>query len=263
MNNNLNHIKNTIFVSSGKGGVGKSTIAANLAVSLAKQGFQTGLLDTDFFGPSMPTLFGLDHALVEIFYDGKNELFVPILKNGVKVISPGFMIKTKEGETGRIPAVTETISQIILKTLWKDLDYLIIDMPACTGDLAVTIVNAFPDGQAIIVTTPQQLSVNGSQKAANMFLKPEMDIRILGVVENMSYFTPNNHPKEKYLLFGQGGGQKLADEIDVPLLAKVPFGCELGNLNNAGQSVFLSSNQRMKESFRLLAEKINLILINS
>ena len=197
MNKKTDHIKHIIFVSSGKGGVGKSTIAANLAVSLAKQGFQTGILDTDFFGPSMPILFGIDHALVRIYHEGNKELFVPILKNGVKVMSPGFMIKTKEGETERIPAVKETIRQIIQKTYWEDLDYLIIDMPACTGDLSVAIAHKFPKAKALIVTTPQKLAISGSQKAANMFLKPDLNIEILGIVENMSYFTPLQHPKEK------------------------------------------------------------------
>jgi len=262
MNKKTDRIKHTIFVSSGKGGVGKSTIAANLAVSLAKQGFQTGILDTDFFGPSMPILFGIDHALVRIYHEGNNELFVPILKNGVKVMSPGFMIKTKEGDTERITAVKETIRQIIQKTYWEDLDYLIIDMPACTGDLSVAIAHKFPEAKALIVTTPQRLAISGSQKAANMFLKPDLNIEILGIVENMSYFTPLKHPKEKYHLFGQGGGQELANEFEVPLLAKVPFAEELGNLNDQGQSVFLSSNQHMKECFRLLAEDINLLLIN-
>lgn len=262
MNKKTDRIKHTIFVSSGKGGVGKSTIAANLAVSLAKQGFQTGILDTDFFGPSMPILFGIDNALVKIYQEGKKEFFVPILKNGVKVMSPGFMIKTKEGETGRIPAVKETIRQIILKTYWEDLDYLIIDMPACTGDLSVAIANKFPEALAILITTPQELALCGSRKAGNMFQKPEINIEILGVIENMSYFTPKKNPKEKYYLFGKGGGQALADEFGVPVLANIPFGEELGSLNNKGQSVFLSSNLQMKERFRLLAEDINLLLIN-
>ncbi len=262
MKKKSDQIKHTIFVSSGKGGVGKSTIAANLAVSLAKQGFQTGILDTDFFGPSMPVLFGIDNAMVNILQEGKKELFTPILKNGVKVMSPGFMIKTKEGETGRIPAVKETIRQIIQKTLWGELDYLIIDMPACTGDLSVAIANKFPEAQALLITTPQELAICGSRKAGNMYRKPDINIEILGVVENMAYFTPNKHPKEKYYLFGQGGGQGLADEFEVPLLAKIPFGEELGDLNNKGQSVFLSSNLSMKERFRLLAEEINMIMIN-
>ncbi len=262
MDNDSPKIKHTIFVSSGKGGVGKSTIAANLSIALAKQGFQTGVLDTDFFGPSMPILFGIDHAMVNIYRSDSKEHFTPILKNGVQVMSPGFMIKTKEGETARIPAVKKTIDQIIQKTVWGDLDYLVIDMPACTGDLAVAITHEFPEALALIVTTPQQLSVSGSRKAGNMFLKPEVNIKILGIIENMSYFIPDNHPKEKYFLFGQGGGQELASEFDVPLLAQVPFVGELGNLNNQGQSVFLSTNMHMKESFRLLSEKINLLFLN-
>lgn len=262
MNKKTDQIKHTIFVSSGKGGVGKSTIAANLAVSLAKQGFQTGILDTDFFGPSMPILFGMDNALVNIYQEGTKQLFVPILKNGVKVMSPGFMIKTKEGETGRIPAVKDTIRQIIQKTLWEELDYLIIDMPACTGDLSVAIANKFPKALALLITTPQELAICGSRKAGNMFRKPEINIEILGIIENMSYFTPLKHPKEKYYLFGKGGGQELADEFGVPVLAKIPFGEELGSLNNKGQSVFLSSNLQMQERFRLLAEDINLMLIS-
>ncbi|MCD6347064.1 MAG: P-loop NTPase, partial [Bacteroidales bacterium] len=217
---------------------------------------------TDFFGPSMPILFGIDDAMVNIYRSDSKEYFTPILKNGVQVMSPGFMIKTKEGETDRIPAVKKTINEIIQKTDWGDLDYLIIDMPACTGDLAVAITHKFPDALGLIVTTPQRLSVSDSRKAGNMFMKPEINIKILGIVENMSFFTPDNHPKEKYFLFGQGGGEELANEFNVPLLAKIPFVGELGNLNNQGQSVFLSSNMHMKESFRLLAEKINLLLIN-
>ena len=262
MNNEIAQIKNTIFISSGKGGVGKSTIAAILAITLAKQGFQTGILDTDFFGPSMPILFGIDHTMINIYNKGTKERFVPILKNGVKVMSPGFLIKTKEGESERIPAVKKTIKQIIQKTDWGDLDYLIIDMPACTGDLAVSIADKFPAAQAIIVTTPQKLSVRGSRRTGNMFLKPELGINILGVIENMSYHIPDNHPEEKHFLFGQGGGQELANEFDIPLLAKVPFVEEIGQLVNEGKSVFLSTNPHMKESFRLLAEEINLILLN-
>jgi len=262
MNKKNDRIKNTIFVSSGKGGVGKSTIAANLAVSLAKQGFQTGILDTDFFGPSMPILFGIENALVKIYNKGTKQLFVPILKNGVKVMSPGFMIKTKEGETDRIPAVKETIRQIIQKTHWEELDYLIIDMPACTGDLSVAIAKKFPEALALIITTPQELAICGSRKTGNMFRNPDINIEILGIIENMSYFTPLKHPKEKYYFFGQGSAQELADEFGVSVLAKIPFGEELGNLNNQGQSVFLSSNLQMKERFRLLAESINLLIIN-
>ncbi|MBT3242193.1 MAG: P-loop NTPase [Bacteroidetes bacterium] len=255
-------IKNTIFISSGKGGVGKSTIAANLAVSLAKQGFNTGLLDTDFFGPSMPILFGLDNAYHKIYEEGKKELFIPISKNGVKIMSPGFLIKTKEGETQRIPVVKEAVRQIIQKTAWGNLDYLIIDMPACTGDLAVSIIKKFPKAQAILVTTPQQLSISGSRIAGNMYLKPKINIKILGIIENMSYFIPDNHPKEKHYIFGEGGGMELAREFQIPLLVKIPFSTELGHLNNQGQSVFLSINSTIKLKFRKLAEDINILMID-
>jgi len=219
----INGIKNIIVVASGKGGVGKSTIAAGIALSLAKEGYATGLLDADIYGPSIPVLFntGTDkpHG-VEI--EGKQKI-VPLERLGLKIMSVGFFIDPKQALQWRGPIASNTLKQLMEETLWGNLDYLIIDTPPGTGDIHLTILQTYNINGVFIVTTPQLMAQSDVQKAISMFSGQEIGAPILGIIENMSWFSPIAKPEERYELFGKGGGKALAEEFNIPLIAQVPI----------------------------------------
>ncbi len=216
-------IKNFIAVASGKGGVGKSTISANLAISLAKLGFKAGILDTDLYGPSMPTIFGIKNKRPQVVQkDGKN-LLVPIDANGIPVISLGNIIEPEQAVVLRGPRLGAIIKQFFLDTVWPELDYLIIDLPPGTGDIQLTLVQTIPITGVVLVTTPQEVAVVDAIKAANMFMLDQISVPILGVIENMSYFSPPDMQDKKYYIFGKGGGQRLSDFTKSVILGKIPI----------------------------------------
>lgn len=230
-------IKNMIMVSSGKGGVGKSTVAAGIALFLAKKGYSVGLMDADIYGPSVPTLFNLkDEHPLTIELDGKTKI-EPFIRFGIKVNSLGFFIDPMQAVLWRGPMATNAIKQLMNDTHWGELDFLIIDTPPGTGDIHLTLLQQYEISGAIVVTTPQLVALDDVQKAITMFKNEQVGVPVLGIVENMSWFTPSKHPEEKYFLFGRGGGEKLSKIFNVPLIAQIPINenicqsCDEGKLN--------------------------------
>lgn len=218
----LRGVKNIIAVASGKGGVGKSTVAANLALSLSAEGASVGLLDADIYGPSVPTLFGVFDAPEMKEVEGRN-LMVPIEKYGIKLLSIGFLMQPNQAVAWRGPMISSAVKQFMNDVDWGNLDYLVIDLPPGTGDVHLTLAQQFPITGAVIVTTPQEMALADARKAIAMFRMPGVTVPLLGIVENMSYFQPADQPGRKYFLFGQGGGEKLSMETELPLLGEIPF----------------------------------------
>jgi len=205
-------VKNIIAVASGKGGVGKSTIAVNLAVGLAKQGAQVGLIDADIYGPSIPTMFNLVDAKPGVTEQNGKHKILPIEQYGVKLLSIGFLAKANQAVVWRGPMVSSALKQFVSDTVWGDLDYLILDLPPGTGDIHLTLAQSVPLTGAIMVTTPQNVALADVRKAIEMFRMPQLEVPLLGIVENMAYFSPPEMPDQKYYIFGRGGGDQLADE---------------------------------------------------
>lgn len=231
--NPLPHVKNIIAVASGKGGVGKSTIAINLALGLKSLGFKTGLVDADLYGPSAPTMLGLQGEKPKVQVVHGAHKIVPLEAYGMPVMSIGFVVEPEQAVVLRGPRLAGIIKQFIKDTIWPELDYLIIDLPPGTGDIQLTLVQTVPLTGAIIVTTPQELAVVDAVKAMNMFLLDSVNVPILGVVENMSWFTPAELPDNKYYLFGSGGGEKLARIGETNLLVQIPL---VQSVREAGDS---------------------------
>ena len=251
----LPNIKNIIIVASGKDGVGKSTVAAGLALSLTLEGFSTGLLDADIYGPSIPTLFNLKNERPKFVENGINKI-EPLKKFGVKVMSIGFFIEPKQAMLWRGSLASNGLKQLINDTDWGELDYLIIDTPPGTGDIHLTLTQEYEISGAIIVTTPQAMALDDVQKAIGMFQNQHVGIPVLGIVENMAWFTPSRHPDEKYFLFGQGGGEHLSKTFNIPLIAQIPMNeiicasCDCGRLNG------LFKDNEVKSAFDNLVKGI-------
>jgi len=216
-------VKNIIAVISGKGGVGKSTVSSNLALALYQLGAKVGLLDADIHGPSVPIMFGVHNETPEMREVNGKQLMVPIERHGIKLLSIGFMIDPNQAVVWRGPMVSSALRQFVNDTDWGELDYLILDMPPGTGDIHLTMAQIVPVSGVVLVTTPQDVALADAKKAAAMFDMLPVKIPILGVVENMSWFTPAELPANKYYIFGNGGGQKMADSINVSLLGKIPL----------------------------------------
>lgn len=216
-------VKNIIGISSGKGGVGKSTVAANLAIALAAKGHKVGLLDADIFGPSMPKMFGVeDEQLYMVNQDGRDWI-EPVEKYGVKMLSIGFVVKKDSAVLWRGGMASNALKQLITDAWWGDLDYFLIDMPPGTSDIHLTLVQTLPITGAVVVSTPQEVALADARKGIAMFRNEQINVPIFGLVENMSWFTPAPHPDEKYFIFGNGGAARLAEEMNVPLLAQIPL----------------------------------------
>ena len=215
----IEKVKHFIAVASGKGGVGKTTIAVNLAMALGQEGFQVGLLDADVYGPSIPVMTGISERP-----DVENEMIVPLQKFGLKIMSIGFMLDESQPVIWRGPLVSNVIRQFLDTVMWGKLDYLVVDLPPGTGDPSITIAQSLRDASIVVVTTPQNVAIADVKKAISMFRK--MNTRILGIVENMSYFECS-HSEEKIEIFGMGGGEKLGHEMDVPFLGAIPIDIEL------------------------------------
>lgn len=229
-------VRHIIAVASGKGGVGKSTVAANLAVALAEQGHKVGLLDADIFGPSVPKMFGVeDERLYMVSHDGRDYI-EPLERFGVKLLSIGFVVDKDSAVIWRGGMASNAIRQLINDAWWGDLDYFVIDMPPGTSDIHLTLVQTLDLSGAIIVSTPQEVALADARKAISMFRNDQVNVRILGIVENMAWFTPAPHPDERYYLFGQGGARVLAETLDIPLLAEIPLIAEIGQ--NAERGLF-------------------------
>ena len=221
----VNEVAHIIGVASGKGGVGKSTVAVNLAIALARLGYRVGLADADVYGPSVPIMTATEGAVPEAEAgeeEGK-ELFIPIEKYGVKWMSIGYFAQPGQALIWRGPMACSALKQMILQVKWGKLDYLLIDLPPGTGDIHISLVHDIPLSGAVIVTTPQQVAVADVEKSINMFRNPQVEKPILGIIENMSWFTPAELPDNKYYIFGRDGGQDMADKYGIPLLGQIPL----------------------------------------
>ena len=233
-------VKNIVAVSSGKGGVGKSTVAANLAVALAADGYRVGLLDADIFGPSLPKMFGLEGETIYMHeVDGRN-LIIPAEKYGVKVLSIGFFIEPGSAAVWRGAMASNALKQLIQDADWGELDYFLIDMPPGTSDIHLTLVQTLGVTGTVVVTTPQQVALADARKGIAMFRDPQINVPVLGLIENMAWFTPEKHPDERYYIFGrQDAVDGLAHEFDVPVLARIPLVANVGDHNDSGSPIVL------------------------
>lgn len=252
----MDGIKHILVVASGKGGVGKSTVAANLAIAFARKGLNTALVDADIFGPSLPRMFGIEDARPEITVFGDKEMIFPIVRYGVKIISIGFFTDRSQSLIWRGPMAGKAVTQLFEETQWGDIDYMIIDFPPGTSDIQLTTVQKLNLTGALIVTTPQEISLNDARKAASMFTNPDLNVPILGIIENMSWFTPVKHPDERYYIFGKGGGRRLAKEFDTMLLGQIPLVMEVGSAAEKGMSIFDQKNKSVVTAFERIAEII-------
>ena len=250
----LPRVKNIIAVASGKGGVGKSTVTFNLARSLQSLGARVGVLDADLYGPSLPTMFGLEGARPNVnLVEGKHKI-QPIEKDGIHVMSMGFIVEAEQAVVLRGPRLAGVIKQFILDCSWPELDYLLIDLPPGTGDIQLTLVQTVPLTGAIIVTTPQKVAVVDAVKAMNMFMMPNINVPILGVVENMAWFTPKELPNSKYRIFGEGGGKSLAKQARTILLGQVPLVMELREAADSGVSPLSNDDSLVTKAFVNIAQ---------
>jgi ATP-binding protein involved in chromosome partitioning len=258
--NPLPHVKNIIAVASGKGGVGKSTVAVNLALGLKQLGFNTGLIDADLYGPSAPTMLGLQGIKPKVQMVHGTHKILPLEAFGMPVMSIGFVVEPEQAVVLRGPRLAGIIKQFISDTLWPSLDYLIIDLPPGTGDIQLTVVQTVPLTGAIIVTTPQELSVVDAVKAMNMFLLDSVNVPILGVVENMSWFTPAELPDNQYFIFGKGGGQKLASLGEADLLAQIPLVQSVREAGDTGKPAVMDEDlPELRDKFMQMAEALHQI----
>ena len=258
-------VKNIITVASGKGGVGKSTVAVNLALALLRTGAKVGLIDADIYGPSIPTMLGLQSARPTIQkVDDKNKI-VPVDYLGMQVMSIGFLIQDKQPVAWRGPMATSALRQIITDVLWEELDYLVLDLPPGTGDIHLTLASLVPVTGAIIVTTPQEVALADARKAIAFYQLESINIRTLGVIENMSYFTPPELPDKKYYIFGKGGGRLLAQQFDVPFLGELPIEQDVREGGDLGKPIALQTATAAAKAFELLAQNVaqQIAIINS
>ncbi len=245
-----------IAVGSGKGGVGKSTVSANLALSLAKEGYRVGLADADVYGPSIPTLFNIDKADVMVTEKDGQELMLPIEKFGIKLMSIGFMVDENAPLMWRGPMASNALTQMLSETLWGELDFLILDMPPGTGDIQLTLIQSFHPHGSIFVCTPQQLAVADVRRAINMFDNENIKVPVMGLVENMSYFTPSDMPDKKYYIFGQDGGKKLAQELNIDFLGEIPISQSVSECNDNGNPIAMLFDYTEAKAFMQLANKV-------
>ena len=252
----LKDVKNIIAVGSGKGGVGKSTVAVNLAVALARTGAKVGLLDADIYGPSIPMMFGLLDQRPEGFERDGKMYVIPFEKYGIKLLSIGFFVDQTKALVWRGPMASTALRQLFTDAEWGSLDYMVVDLPPGTGDIPLTLIQDFPLTGAIVVTTPQQVSIADVRKAADMFRNEKLNIPMLGVVENMSWFVPPDAPDKKYYIFGQGGAERFAAEMRVPLLARIPFEMEVAASGDAGNPVAGMAGSAVARAYHVLAENV-------
>ncbi len=256
-NSLLPHIKNIILISSGKGGVGKSSIATNLALALSSQGASVGLLDADIYGPSIPILMNLEGAKPKGKPgDNGKSMIQPIEKYGIKVLSIGFFTHPGQAIPWRGPMVSTAVKQLFNDADWGELDYLFVDLPPGTGDIHITVSQTFPITGALVITTPQKLSVADAGKGLAMFLMDSIKVPILGVVENMSYFTPLEYPEKKYAIFGKNGGKMLAEKFEVPFLGEIPFVLGMAESGDQGLPIMQIPDHPSRDLFLALSEKL-------
>ena len=249
-------VKNIIAVASGKGGVGKSTVAVNLAVATARLGYDVGLIDADIFGPSIPKMMKAENQRPAVVVDDGKELMIPVQSYGVSLLSIGFFVDPADAVVWRGPMATGALKQFISQTKWGELDYLFIDLPPGTSDIHLTMVQEVPVTGAVVITTPQQVALADALKGINMFRSDKINVPVIGLVENMAWFTPEELPDNKYFIFGKDGGSELATRLNVPLLGQIPIVqgiCEGGDL---GKPVVLDADVPVAAAFEALAKNV-------
>lgn len=250
-------VRNIIAVASGKGGVGKSTVAVNLALALAKDGAAVGLIDADIYGPSIPTMLGIRGERPFIKDVEGKAVMIPIEKYGIKALSIGLLVDEKQAVVWRGPMVSSALKQFVTDCDWGELDYLVIDLPPGTGDIHLTLVQTVPVTGAVIVTTPQDVALADARKAIGMFNIHPINVPVIGVIENMAYFSPAELPENKYYLFGQGGGRRLAEEFNVPFLGEIPIVQSIREGGDSGNPVVADADQHLvSNAFLQLAGEV-------
>ena len=235
-------VKNIIGISSGKGGVGKSTVAANLAVALAREGYKVGLLDADIFGPSMPKMFGLENEQLYMHEVNGRQLIIPAERYGVKVLSIGFLVDKNAPVLWRGGMASNALRQLIEEADWGELDYFLIDMPPGTSDIHLTLVQTLAMTGVVVVSTPQEVALADARKGIAMFMSDKINVPVLGLVENMAWFTPEQHPDEQYFIFGRDGGVRLAKELGIRLLAQIPLVGSICDRADGGEPIALGDS---------------------
>ncbi len=249
-------VRNIIAVASGKGGVGKSTVSANLALALAKDGAKVGLLDADIYGPSVPIMFGVrGERPMMTTIEGKG-MVVPIERYGIKLISIGLLVDEKQAVVWRGPMASSALRQFVTDVYWEELDYLVIDLPPGTGDIHLTLVQTVPVTGVVIVTTPQDVALADAKKAVMMFDGAQIKVPILGVVENMSYFTPAELPDNKYYIFGKDGGKRLAEQFEIPFLGEIPLVQSIREGGDMGVPAMMNDDAVTKAAFTEMAQNV-------
>ncbi len=249
------NVKHIIGIASGKGGVGKSTVSVNLAVALARLGYKVGLADADVYGPSVPKMTATEGLMPDAIMEGDKEVILPMEKYGVKWMSIGYFASPEQALIWRGPMACNALKQMILQVRWGELDFLLIDMPPGTGDIHISLVHDIPLQGAVIVSTPQDVALADVEKGVNMFRNKDVNKPILGLVENMAWFTPAEHPDEKYYLFGKDGGIRMAEKYDIPLLGQIPIVQSIREGGDLGEPAALSSRPDGL-AFIALAEKL-------
>jgi ATP-binding protein involved in chromosome partitioning len=242
-------VKNIIAVVSGKGGVGKSTVAANLALALAKGGAQVGLMDADIYGPSVPIMFGVRGERPMMTERNGKGVIIPLERFGIKLMSIGLLVDEKNAVVWRGPMASSAIKQFVTDVAWDALDYLVVDMPPGTGDIHLTLMQTVPVTGVVVVTTPQDVALADARKAIAMFGQAQLNVPIIGLVENMSYFTPVELPDHKYFIFGKEGGKRLADEYDLPFLGQIPLVQSIREGGDQGVPIVISDDEITKRAF--------------
>lgn len=252
----LPKVKNIIAVVSGKGGVGKSTVAANLALALSLGGAKVGLMDADIYGPSVPIMFGVrGERPIMVDIEGKG-MIVPLERYGIKLISIGLLVDEKNAVVWRGPMASSAIRQFVTDVFWDELDYLVVDMPPGTGDIHLTLMQTVPVTGAVIVTTPQDVALADAKKGIAMFGQAQLNVPIIGLVENMSYFTPAELPENKYYIFGKDGGKRLADEYDLPFLGQIPLVQSIREGGDQGVPIMMSDDLVTRKAFEGFASQV-------
>lgn len=246
----LPKVKNIIAVVSGKGGVGKSTVAANLALALSQGGAKVGLMDADIYGPSVPIMFGVrGERPMMMDVGGDKGMIVPLERFGIKLMSIGLLVDEKNAVVWRGPMASSAIRQFVTDVFWDELDYLVVDMPPGTGDIHLTLVQTVPVTGVVIVTTPQDVALADAKKGIAMFGQAQVNVPIIGLVENMSYFTPAELPDNKYYIFGKEGGRRLAEEYDLPFLGQIPLVQSIREGGDQGVPIMMSNDEITKKAF--------------
>lgn len=255
-------IQNIIAVASGKGGVGKSTVTANLAVSLSQMGFKVGLLDADIYGPSIPTMFDVENEKpLSVKVEGKSKM-KPVESYGVKVLSIGFFTKPGQAVIWRGPMAGKALNQMIFDANWGKLDFLLVDLPPGTGDIHLSIMQSMPITGAVVVSTPQNVALTDARKGVAMFQQESINVPVLGIVENMAYFTPEELPNNKYYIFGEAGAKRLSQDIDVPFLGEIPLVQSIRESGDVGHPAALQEGTVTSNAFKELTKSVVQEVVN-